>query len=92
MTYLVSFWLLCAAALFPSPARAQSADSAAIPEMVRLGKVLAGDWNTMEIVQHGQPVPEGAGRRGIAHVRLTGGGTALVSEGHAVGTVLGELR
>jgi hypothetical protein len=37
-------------------------------------------------------VPEGAGRRGTAHLVLTGGGTVLVSEGHSVGTVGGELR
>jgi hypothetical protein len=92
MTYLVVLWLLCAAALLPSPVRAQSADTAAIPEMARRAKVLAGDWNTVEIVQHGQPVPKGAGRRGTAHVRLTGGGTALVSEGHSVGTVGGDLH
>jgi|SRR4029453_11303560 hypothetical protein len=83
----VIFWLLCAGALLSSPAGAQSAESTAIPEMVRLAKALAGDWNTVEIVQHGKPVPEGAGRRGTTHVRLTGGGTALVSEGHSVGTV-----
>jgi hypothetical protein len=87
----VIFWLLCAGALLSSPAGAQSADSTAIPEMARLAKALAGDWNTVEIVQHGKPVPEGAGRRGTAHVRLTGGGTALVSEGHSVGTVGGDL-
>jgi hypothetical protein len=92
MTYPVILWLLYAGALLSSPAGAQSADSAAIPEMARLAKALAGDWNTVEIVQHGKPVPEGAGRRGTAHVRLTGGGTALVSEGHSVGTVGGDLR
>jgi hypothetical protein len=60
--------------------------------MARLAKVLAGDWNTVEIVQHGKPVPEGAGRGGTTHVTLAGGGTALVSEGHSVGTVGGDLR
>ena len=92
MPYIVILWLLCAAPLLASAVRAQSADSAAIPEMVRLAKVFAGDWNTVEIVQHAQPVPKGAGRRGTTHVRLTGGGTALVSEGHSVGTVGGDLR
>ncbi len=92
MTHFIILSLLCAAAVLPSPARAQSPDSAAIPEMARLAKVLAGDWNTVEIVQHGQPVAEGAGRRGTTHVRLTGGGTALVSEGHSVGSIGGELR
>jgi hypothetical protein len=81
-----------AAAILSSAARAQSADSAAVPEMARLATVLAGDWNTVEVVQHGKPVPEGAGRRGTTHVRLAGGGSVLVSEGHSVGTVGGDLR
>jgi hypothetical protein len=84
--------LFCGAALLSSPALAQSTDSAAIPEITRLAKVLVGDWNTVEIVQHGKAVADGAGRRGAAHVRLTGGGTAVVSEGHSVGTVGGDLQ
>src|SRR6266513_1654642 len=92
MTYVVIFWLLCAAPLLPSAVRARSADSGGSPEMVRLAKALAGDWSMVERVQHGQPLPKGAGRRGTTHVRLTGGGTALVSEGHSVGTVGGDLR
>ena len=70
--------LLCGVAFISSPAVAQSADSAAIPEMARIAKVFAGDWNTVEIMQHGKPVPDGAGRRGTVHVRVAGGGTALV--------------
>lgn len=85
-------WLFCAAALFSSSAHVQSDNSAAITEMERLAKVLAGEWNTVEIVQHGKPVPEGQGRRGIVHVTLVGGGTALVSEGHSGGAVGGDLR
>jgi hypothetical protein len=92
MIAAVILGLFCAAVPLSSPARAQSPELAASPEMARLAKALAGDWNTVEIVQHGQPVPKGAGRRGTAHVVLTGGGTALVSEGHSVGTVGGELR
>ena len=92
MTYPVILSLLYAGALVSSAAGAQSVDSAAIPEMARLAKVLVGDWNTVEIVQHGKPVPDGAGRRGTTHVMLTGGGTVLVSEGHSVGTVGGNLR
>ena len=84
--------LLCSAVLFGSLARGQSGDSVAVPEMARLAKVLAGDWNTVEIVQYGKPVPEGAGRRGTVHVALVGGGTALVSEGHSSGAVGGDLR
>ncbi len=84
--------LFCGVAFVSSPTVAQSAESAATPEMGRLAKVFAGDWNTVEIVQHGKPVPDGPGRRGTVHVQLTGGGTALVSEGHSVGTVGGDLR
>jgi hypothetical protein len=84
-------WLLCGVALF-SPARAQSSDSAANPEMARLASVLEGNWATAEIVQHGKPVPEGAGRRGTIHVRLAGGGTVLVSEGSSAGAVGGVLH
>jgi len=85
-------WLVYGAVLFSSSARAQSDNSAGTAEMARLARVLAGDWNTVEIVQHGKPVPEGAGRRGTVHVTLVGGGTALVSEGHSVGAIGGDLR
>jgi hypothetical protein len=84
---------LCGVVLLRSSAGVEpAAADAAIPEMARLAKVLARDWNTVEVVQHGKPVPEGAGRTGSMHVALTGGGTALVSEGHSVGTVGGDLR
>ena len=84
--------LVCGIVFVSWPIPVQSADSPVIPEMARLAKMLAGDWNTVEIVQHGKPVPDGAGRRGTVHVRLVGGGTALVSEGQSVGTVGGELQ
>jgi hypothetical protein len=38
----VILWLLCAGALLSSAARAQSVDSAAIPEMARLAKGARG--------------------------------------------------
>ena len=83
---------LAAVVLLATPAPAQSSDSATISAMARLAKVFVGDWNTVEVVQFGKPVPAGAGRRGTTHVTLTGGGTALVSEGHSVGRVGGDLR
>ena len=92
MTSFLACCLLCGVAFLFSPALAQSPDSTASPEMAQLAKVFAGDWNTVEIVQHGKPVPDDAGRHGTVHVRLAGGGTALVSEGQSVGTVGGELR
>lgn len=76
----------------PRLAMAQFADSSSIRSINRLAHVLAGNWQTVEIVQYGKPVPKGAGRRGSVHVWLAGGGTALVSEGHTVGSVGGDLR
>lgn len=61
------------------------------PEMTRLANALAGDWQSVEVVQYGKPVPAGQGRRGASHVRLAGGGTALVDDGHTLGVVGGEL-
>ena len=84
--------LLCALALLSSHARARSSDSPSLPEMARLAHAFVGDWETVEIVQRGQPVPKGAGRRGTVQVRLSGGGTALVTEGHSAGAVGGSLR
>ncbi|HZS60337.1 MAG TPA: hypothetical protein VFA43_13775 [Gemmatimonadaceae bacterium] len=78
--------ILTVCVLVPASAQAQS------PEMARLAKALAGDWSTVEVVQFGRPVAQGAGRKGENHVRLVGGGTALVSEGHTVGSVGGDLR
>jgi hypothetical protein len=92
MTKILICCLLCAAPFFSSPIQAQPADFTASPEMARLARVFVGDWKTTEIVQHGHPVADGAGRRGTLHVRLGGGGTALVSEGHSLGTVGGELQ
>jgi hypothetical protein len=62
------------------------------PEMARLEKVLVGDWNTVEVMQFGKPVPDNRGRRGTVHVRLAGGGSVLVSEGHTNGAIGGDLQ
>ena len=62
------------------------------PEMARLGNALVGDWSTVEVMQFGKPVADGAGRKGTTHVRLVAGGTALLAEGHSVGAVGGELE
>ncbi|HKD17680.1 MAG TPA: hypothetical protein VKG23_07400 [Thermoanaerobaculia bacterium] len=87
-----SGWLMSGALFVSSSAGAQPAETPASPEMARLAKALAGDWSTEETVQNGKPVPAGAGRRGVSHVRLAGGGTALVSEGHTAGAVGGDLH
>ena len=86
------FLAACGGALLLSAAGGRSADSAAIPEMARLAQALAGKWNTSEILQHGEPRPRRRRPARTAHVKLTGGGTTLVSEGHSVGTVGGDLR
>jgi hypothetical protein len=75
---LIFHLVVALAALVGLSAHAQSTESAASPEMARLAQALAGDWTTVEILQQGKPVPEGAGRKGDVHVRLTGGGGACV--------------
>jgi len=93
MTYRpLSFTALLAAILIALPQMIHAADLAATPEMVRLAQQRVGDWDTREIVQHGKPVRNGAGRRGIVHVWLAAGGSILVADGHSSGTVGGDLR
>lgn len=65
---------------------AESSQSAANPEMGRLAKTLAGDWNTTETMERSQFFPNGGSRRGIAHVHLTAGGTTLINEVHSNGS------
>src|SRR5260221_9921911 len=60
--------------------------------MARLAGAFSGEWTSVEVVQFGRPVPADSGRRGTVRTRLAEGGTALVSEGRAVGTVGGDLR
>jgi hypothetical protein len=91
LTCAFILWPLCGTAVFSQPGRAQLQETTPVPEMARLATVLVGDWNTVETVQQGKPVPEGAGRRGTVHVVLVGGGTALVSEGHSAGKLGGDL-
>jgi hypothetical protein len=88
----LALWLALFPLLAGTPNQSPSHDASAVPEMARLAKALVGDWKTEELVQNGKPVPPGKGRRGESHVRLAGGGTALVSEGHSAGEVGGELR
>ncbi len=66
--------------------------AAQMPEMARLAKALAGDWNTVEVVQYAKPVPNGQGRHGTDRVHVAGGGTVLVFEGHTNGSIGGELQ
>lgn len=61
-------------------------ESAAGPEMERLAKALAGDWNTTETMQQSQFFPKGGSRHGKAHVKLVAGGTTLIYEVHSDGS------
>jgi hypothetical protein len=63
----------------------EPAEPAAGPEMDRLAKALAGDWNTAETMERNQ-FPNGGSRHGKSHVRLATGGTSLVAEVHSDGS------
>ncbi len=85
-------WLsLSAALLIPPQARPQekSAEPSATPanpEMDRLAKALAGDWNTSESMEKSEFFPNGGSRHGIARVKLMAGGTTLVDDVHSNGS------
>ena len=83
--------MLCGVAFASAAAPAQPTDLPAIPEMARLAKVFAGDWNTVEIVQHGSLSLMVQAAMEQCTSSSPAAGTALVSEGHSVGTVGGEL-
>lgn len=59
---------------------------AASPEMARLDKALAGDWNTTEAMERSEFFPNGGSRHGRTHVTLTAGGTTLMDEIHSDGS------
>ncbi len=61
-------------------------EAGASPEMSRLAKALAGDWNTTETMERSELFPHGGSRRGVARVRLGAGGTTLVDEVHSDGS------
>jgi hypothetical protein len=90
-SYLVCCLLV--SALIPHPGDAQQsgestepAESAAGPEMARLAKALAGDWNTTESMVKGQFFPNGGSRHGRSQIRLVAGGTSLFAEFHSDGS------
>jgi hypothetical protein len=64
----------------------QPAESAASPEMARLAKALAGDWNTTESMEKSEFFPNGGSRHGRAHICLVAGGTSLFAEFHSNGS------
>jgi hypothetical protein len=61
-------------------------ESAASPEMDRLAKALAGDWDTVETMERSDFFPNGGGRHGIVHARLAAGGNTLIYEVHSNGS------
>jgi hypothetical protein len=56
------------------------------PEMSRLAKALAGNWDTTETMEKGELFPHGGSRHGTVHARLIAGGTTLVYEVHSNGS------
>jgi len=60
--------------------------SAASPEMDRLAKALAGDWDSVETMERSDFFPNGGSRHGIVHVRLAAGGNSLIYEVHSNGS------
>jgi hypothetical protein len=67
-------------------AGAQQKSPAISPEMARLAKALAGDWDTTETMVRSEFFPNGGARHGHSHVALTAGGRALLSEVHSDGS------
>lgn len=76
----LAFLANCAAA------SAQENSAQASPEMAKLAKALAGDWNTTETMERGEFFPKGGSRTGHSHVALAAGGTTLVAEVHSDGS------
>jgi hypothetical protein len=55
-------------------------EPAANPQIERLAKALAGDWNTTETMERGEFFPNGGSRHGVVHAHLAAGGTTLIYE------------
>jgi hypothetical protein len=61
-------------------------ESPASPEMDRLAKALAGNWDTTETMERSEIFPDGGSRHGTVHVRLASGGYTLIYEVHSNGS------
>jgi hypothetical protein len=83
---VMSAALLSPLAFFRQQEKATAAESGASPEMNRLAKALAGDWNTEERMERSSFFPNGGSRHGHTHVRLAAGGTTLIDEVHSDGS------
>jgi len=66
--------------------RSEPAENAASPEMARLAKALAGDWNTSESMVKSEFFPNGGSRHGHARIQLVARGTSLFAEFHSNGS------
>ena len=65
---------------FPLSVSAQPVPVASGPEMERLAKALAGDWETVETMEKTAQFPQGGSRHGVVHARLAAGGTTFIYE------------
>jgi len=79
--WLALLWLFLAVGAGGQPAQNNSG-----PEMERLAKALAGDWETVETMQRSPEFPEGGSRHGVVSARLAAGGTTLLYEVHSDGS------
>src|SRR5258708_36513230 len=80
------------AIVFSTPLAGQQAakiksasESAASPEMNRLAKALAGDWKTVETMEHGEFFPNGGAPPGGVPSRRPRGGNVYVYYVHSTG-------
>jgi hypothetical protein len=78
--------LLFRAAAEKPQGTAPPSQQSAVPEMEKLAKALAGDWNTTETMELRENFPSGGSRNGIVHVKLAAGGTTLIYEVHSDGS------
>jgi hypothetical protein len=83
---LVSALIPTFAGAQPSRKSRQPEDIAASPEMDRLAKALAGDWNTSENMEKSELFPNGGSRHGRAHIGLVAGGASLFAGFHSNGS------
>jgi hypothetical protein len=88
MKIIYAAMLLCARLLAQQGTTAAQAPS---PEMTRLAKALAGDWNNIETMERSSEFPNGGERRGNSHCELSTGLTTLTCEGQSDGSA-GKLE
>jgi len=86
-SFLVSVLICASAAVSQQTGKTlPSVETSASPEMNRLAKAFAGDWDTVETMEPSQALSNGAGRRGFNHWGLGTGGTTFIGEGQSDGS------